>query len=285
MKYLEEKKFSLNPLGKLLIDGDVVHFVVGLVEEFYELKKSITDDGLEKDSCNVNKINEIGDMYWYLSSLLTHLNDEFDPDVVPNHTIPNWMYDMSQIEKEVLQIVRYFKKYVAYGDEFRTVEISNCCKRIVAYLHDCCKCLDVTPHEVMRKNLYKLKLRFGESFEGNKAINKDGVRELTFIKKIKVKKHARGRPSLKEIQQIKAFAAGEEIPDKGTYPEKRKRRRKKRGIKPGLGIKNYLPKRRVGRPSNKERYQKQLDIKKAKKKVERVKAKRDEEERKKTDQS
>jgi hypothetical protein len=250
-KYLEEKKFSENALGKLTIDGDVLHYILGIVEEYQELRKSVVKDGVEKDAGNVNKISELGDLYWFISSLLIHLEDEFDPEIDPNHTVPNLWYDLDKIEEEVFSIVRYLKKYVAYDAEFRTVEITQSCKRILAYMSDICKCLDVTVHEVLEKNLAKLRLRFGDSFDKEKALNKDEVKELSYIKRIKVKQYYAGRPSLKKVAELKALPEDEEPPVKAKYVRKKKRRRK-RGRKRGPTLKKLLPKRRRGRPTYRE---------------------------------
>ena len=112
--------------------------------------------------------------------------------------------------------------------------------------------MDVTTDEVLVKNLYKLKLRFGDSFDKEKAINKDEVTELGYIKKIKVRRHFAGRPSVIDVAKLKAFPEGEEAPTKAKYKQNRKRRRKKPGRKKGPTLKKLLPKRRRGRPTHRE---------------------------------
>ena len=135
---------------------DLSHMILGLISEYNEYQDAVT----YKDE--VNKNEEVGDMYWYVANYcnMRNINPTFDYNI----GYENYAYCLSKLSNIV-------KRYVAYNKEIDKLEEKYWINGILFNLNS--MYIDTTMETVLEKNINKLKVRFPDKFDTEKAINRD----------------------------------------------------------------------------------------------------------------
>lgn len=81
------------------------------------------------------------------------------------------------LETETGEFVDPLKKYIFYGKEFSKLRLVEELSDIMWYLAIACDTLDIDLEQVLQLNIQKLKERYPERFDADRAINRDLEKE------------------------------------------------------------------------------------------------------------
>lgn len=82
---------------------------------------------------------------------------------------------------ESSELLDAFKKHIFYGKELDLINVKEEIGDVLWYLAILFRELDLDPHQSMYDNIEKLRKRYGEKFDEQKAIKRDTVNELSHI--------------------------------------------------------------------------------------------------------
>lgn len=148
----------------------LLHAVVGIITELEELI-NWSDD--------VNKGEEVADIFWYISILDRELNlnlsiseKEYlsisdDKHKKSNNDLILESYKKSSILLDSLKKKLYYNKQIDF-DKF-----SKTSKELFKTISSFCDSNKIEISEILDKNIAKLKARYGDKFSSDKAINRN----------------------------------------------------------------------------------------------------------------
>lgn len=154
---------------------NLLHGVVGILTELEELM-DWNDD--------VNKKEEVADVFWYLALLDRELN--------LNLVIPNFTKNFTQLTNDSLimssfRISTYLldglKKKLYYNKPLNSDSFSTQLRSIFDNMCTFCFINDIKIESILDTNIQKLKVRFGEGFSSDKAINRNLNLERIILEK------------------------------------------------------------------------------------------------------
>jgi len=163
-KNLSEKTLSTEfHCGKQV--ENLLHGVVGVITELEELI------GWNDD---VNKKEEVADIFWYIALLDRELN--------LNLKIPTYDVEFTQIGNDALIIQSFktssllldlLKKKLFYNKNIDIASFSDLTKSLFQSMCIFCNVNDIDVESILNTNIEKLKARYGEKFTSERAINRN----------------------------------------------------------------------------------------------------------------
>lgn len=145
---------------------DVIHGIMGLVGEWFEFETH-TDD--------VNLFEELGDMMWYIAIITNSL--ELDLDF---HDEDSFM-DNTEMKFCIEKMQDMMKKAIFYDKEYPLSDLENYLWGVICHIRTICREKNKDFGEVLTANINKLKERFPDKFETDKANNRDLVNERSTL--------------------------------------------------------------------------------------------------------
>lgn len=164
MKIEEYQALAANTLPRLgSSEKDFAHMAMGVVSEFGELEDSYKD--------RVNFMEELGDMTWYLAGICTLLLKKsfsnLSRGVEP-------MKDDGDEYRSIYILADLAKAHLAYGKKMDLNQIEEHVKNILSFIKLMCELKqEVDFREVLEKNIAKLKVRYPDKFDADKALDRD----------------------------------------------------------------------------------------------------------------
>lgn len=153
--YCQAAQRTLVDLGNDKLD--LSHMILGLTSEYNEYQDAVTYED------KINRNEEVGDMYWYIANYcnMRSISPSYFNDDLGNK---DYLYCLSKLSNLV-------KRYVAYNKNIDKVEEKYWIDGMLYFLK---KMHSGIPTEtVLEKNINKLKVRFPDKFDTEKAINRD----------------------------------------------------------------------------------------------------------------
>jgi NTP pyrophosphatase (non-canonical NTP hydrolase) len=101
--------------------------------------------------------------------------------------LANEMHMVMGIATEAGELLDAYKKHFAYGKELDTVNVGEEIADIMWYVSNLCRILNIDMHEMLDRNISKLKARYPEKFDSKKALNRDLDKERNILEGNEVK--------------------------------------------------------------------------------------------------
>lgn len=178
LQYREETKRTLPDLSSTLLNS--LHMTVGIMTELGEIAEAFSEPS-EGGLDIVNLKEEIADASWYLANYANIHNLVF-PEVTEQDLIvfeDEWTF--GKILSYGGKLLDFDKKLLAYGkviDEDKRKDVFN---NLYLYILLFCKLYDINIEEGYDRNIAKLRLRFPDKFDAEKAINRDTTAERVVL--------------------------------------------------------------------------------------------------------
>jgi len=183
MNWSEYKELSEKTLSTQFHCDDkkielLLHAVMGILTELDELSDWKDD---------INRREEIADSFWYLALLDRTLNlnldfDNYDLENLSKYGIENDKLVLTLFKKTSF-LLDILKKKIYYDKKIDYDKISEISIEIHGILYLFCKLNRVDIYEILEKNINKLRIRYGEKFSTDKAINRDLDKEREELSK------------------------------------------------------------------------------------------------------
>jgi NTP pyrophosphatase (non-canonical NTP hydrolase) len=157
---------------------NLLHGVIGVITELEEL--------LDWND-EVNKKEEVADIFWYIALL--------DRELDLNLDIPNEKSGLLQLKNEVLIIQSFktssvmldiLKKKIYYNKNIDLSKFSDLTQNLFDGMCTFCNYNQIDIQEILDTNIQKLKARYGEKFTSEKAINRNLETERKILENEKV---------------------------------------------------------------------------------------------------
>jgi len=171
-KMLSEKTLSTEfHCGKQV--ENLLHGVSGVITELEELL------GWNDE---VNKKEEVADVFWYIALLDRELN--------LNLEIPTYTKEFTQLKNDALIISSFkissllldsLKKKLFYNKNISFDLFSTQCKSLFDNMCVFCEVNGIDVNSILHTNIEKLKARYGDKFSSHRAINRDLEKERTIL--------------------------------------------------------------------------------------------------------
>lgn len=152
---------------------NLLHGVIGILTEL---------DELYEWNDEVNKKEEVADIFWYIALLDRELNlnlelstFEKDPIQLKNESIIVKLFKHSALLMDSLKKKIYYNKPIeldVFSEKVRTIFFTLC----IFCTHN-----QIKIPEILDSNIQKLKSRYGEKFTSEKAINRDLEKERIIL--------------------------------------------------------------------------------------------------------
>jgi NTP pyrophosphatase (non-canonical NTP hydrolase) len=184
MNWEEYKELSEKTLSKEFYldktDEFLLHSVAGVITELQELTECGDD---------VNKKEEVADCFWYIALIDRTLNMNLS---ILSDTELSVYSELKNISNESLILQSYskcsllmdfLKKKMFYNKPIDFDEFSDISTQLFDILSLFCKNNDINISSILETNINKLKARYGDKFNSEKAINRDLETERTILEK------------------------------------------------------------------------------------------------------
>lgn len=180
MNWLEYKELSEKTLSKQFHvskqDELLLHALLGVATELEELLGWNNDD--------VNKQEEVADVFWYLAILDRELNLNFDFNERKYTNLDkfnNYIYRIfTSNDRMVLDsykkcslLLDFLKKKIYYNKPINIDEFSKLSNQLFESLILFSDKNNIDISYILDRNIQKLKARYGEKFTSERAINRD----------------------------------------------------------------------------------------------------------------
>jgi NTP pyrophosphatase (non-canonical NTP hydrolase) len=102
----------------------------------------------------------------------------------PQKVQPNQLGEMHcvvGISTEAGELLDAYKKYVFYGKQLDLVNVKEEIGDIMWYIANFCTITNIDLEELLHANIEKLKLRYPDKFDSDKAINRDVAAERALL--------------------------------------------------------------------------------------------------------
>lgn len=165
---------------------DMLHCAIGIQTECGELLSNLKDKTYINE---INKIEEIGDIMWYVSNLLNFMKKDF-PKSAYKFNNGN-MLDLSVMANEISsEILDVFKKHIFYKNTLNQEIFDNLKQSImikitllIDVIYSICQKSNLTIEYCCEKNIAKLRIRYPEKFTNELANNRNVESEQNELKK------------------------------------------------------------------------------------------------------
>jgi hypothetical protein len=158
----------------------LLHAALGLNTEVAEMLSAYVA-GFKNGSVDTKNLKEeIGDAYWYLAIAYDAFFKEFGGTI--DEIESEDYYESTHLIIAVGEYTDIVKRRIFYdGYDIKPAQLLSCLDEIHSILDALCKLENFRKEEVLRDNIEKLKKRYGKKFTGNRALNRDTVKELDHI--------------------------------------------------------------------------------------------------------
>lgn len=181
-KYLELSEKTLSSefhVGKQT--ENILHAVMGICTELEELMDNYVEINTTLEATNWNKLEEIGDIFWYLAIIHREYPDIKQSLFKDEDNFPNIQKEGSMssdklvlsMTKSSLKMLDMLKKKLFYNREINITVFENLVLLLESDLLDLCKIEDIYPEDICQVNIDKLKARYGEKFSSSAANNRN----------------------------------------------------------------------------------------------------------------
>ena len=166
--YQEQSARTLPDLGSQGANG--IHMGAGIASEFGEML-----EGMERNDLP-NIIEEHGDGNWYIAGVCTIYG--FSYETLYNETQPagSEIHVMS-----IFKLLDLFKAEFAYGKAIDLILLRKYLGEVLSVFMKAAVEKEFNQLESLQKNIDKLKQRFPDKFDADKAINRDVVVEREIL--------------------------------------------------------------------------------------------------------
>lgn len=179
--YQEQATRTCPDLGSEAIN--LAHMVLGIFSEYNEFFDAV----IKNDKVNISE--EITDKYWYLSNYCTIR--EYDLETLHTTSFDlledewydenyEWFTELIVIQSHLQDLV---KKNLAYGKEIDRVKEEELLKRLLLSIHFLGLDYSYDMDKSLQNNIDKLRKRFPDKFDKEKAINRDLEAERVELEK------------------------------------------------------------------------------------------------------
>jgi len=167
MNYKQEITRTMSPLERDI--DNYLHMAIGMITELSELSEAYE----KGDEANFNE--EVGDFYWFLENF-DNLIEEKSEEISKNSL------DNKDPAKRVLDLLDDLKAWLAYGKKVEDVILHSHYQKIKYSMEILLKKLKIDNlKEILEININKLKTRYPEKFDSEKAINRNLEEERKVI--------------------------------------------------------------------------------------------------------
>jgi NTP pyrophosphatase (non-canonical NTP hydrolase) len=179
MKWTEYKELSEKTLSTEFHCGkqveNLLHGVVGVLTELEELL------GWNDE---VNKKEEVADIFWYIALLdrELNLNLEIKSDKSDIYQLTNDILIIKSFKSSCL-LLDFLKKKLFYNKNLNIEDFSNHTHELFETICLFCLVNNINIEEILDTNISKLKARYGEKFTSEKAINRNLNLERSILEK------------------------------------------------------------------------------------------------------
>ncbi len=147
----------------------LLHAVIGILTEIEELLDNHTS-GIEPDS--INRSEEIGDIFFYISIIGREYNLEY-PQLVVRDKNSDPMSIVIKLIKNTCKLLDMMKKKLYYNKEINEESFITITKIVMLHISDYCNYFDIPVERTFDVNIEKLRARYGEKFSTDRAINRN----------------------------------------------------------------------------------------------------------------
>jgi NTP pyrophosphatase (non-canonical NTP hydrolase) len=166
-QYQIEANRTCPDLGSEAIN--LAHMVLGICSEQEEALKAL----VEKDNVGIGE--EIADTYWYIANYCSFRGYDLE-DLHNNRfnvTIENWEEEVDLNSVYLSRLQDLVKKYLAYGKSINREIEENTLKGLLLILQNSNNEYNLNLHLILQNNIDKLRVRFPDKFDTEKAINRN----------------------------------------------------------------------------------------------------------------
>jgi len=168
LEYKEAVKRTLPDLGSKLLNS--IHMVLGMVTEYDELIEAVENN----DKTNIKE--ELADIQWYVCNYAT-IYDLTLPETAiqsaaskKNKNLTDCTYDLG---RHIWKLCDFDKKELSYKKGYDTVEKNQLIVSILIGIEMFGQLMDFNMDRARQKVIDKLRLRYPDKFDEDRAINRD----------------------------------------------------------------------------------------------------------------
>jgi NTP pyrophosphatase (non-canonical NTP hydrolase) len=175
-EYQQEVKRTMPDLGSLLLNS--LHMTTGMATEIME---ELTIAMEKKDFVNISE--ELADAQWYACNYATIYGIELQHIYrIPYHERRQLTAYLDDLNIHIGRLLDYDKKELAYGKKNITAEQrAETLNKVLYSIEATATKLGVDMREARQKVVNKLRLRYPEKFDADKAINRDTAAERKIL--------------------------------------------------------------------------------------------------------
>lgn len=152
----------------------MLHAVMGMLTEIEELLDNHMSDVVD----DANKIEEIGDFFWYISII----SREYDLSLPKEaQTSLNDFQIILEVTKKCLKMLDFLKKKLFYNKPINEDLFIQYTKEITSLFISYATIYDISIEKMFDVNISKLRARYGDKFSSERAINRNLEVERTIL--------------------------------------------------------------------------------------------------------
>lgn len=167
-EYREQTKRTLPNLGSVIFNS--IHMTLGLGSEIVELFEALDKD----DRVNIGE--ELSDKLWYAANYCNIHGIEVNADLTEGVVENDWIqFDnlLQDIIRHISILQDFDKKLLAYGKEVPFEDRSSKINLLISFIIEAMGCIGLDAEVCMRNNIDKLRTRYPDKFNSEKAVNRD----------------------------------------------------------------------------------------------------------------
>ena len=149
-------------------DERLLHAVIGVLTEIEEL----LDNHIGDKQDDTNRLEEAGDVCWYLAIIGREMNLEY-PQLIVKTKNDNPMKLVLKIVKNTCKLLDMMKKKLYYNKPIDESQFKTITTLVMLDVSDYMNTYDIDIEKSFDVNIDKLKARYGDKFLSDRAINRD----------------------------------------------------------------------------------------------------------------
>lgn len=149
-------------------DERLLHAVIGVLTEIEEL----LDNHIGDKQDDTNRLEEAGDVCWYLAIIGREMNLEY-PQLIVKTKNDNPMKLVLKIVKNTCKLLDMMKKKLYYNKPIDESQFKTITTLVMLDVSDYMNTYDIDIEKSFDVNIDKLKARYGDKFSSDRAINRD----------------------------------------------------------------------------------------------------------------
>jgi NTP pyrophosphatase (non-canonical NTP hydrolase) len=150
----------------------LLHAAIGILTEIEEILPNYENNILISGINDQGSISEeISDVAWYIAILFREYKISFELDKIESYRNSNDI--LNDIIISTIKILDPLKKKLFYNKKINDYSIIEFSIKLYSLVLEFCHVNGVDLDESLEKNIQKLKVRYGDKFTSEKAINRD----------------------------------------------------------------------------------------------------------------